>query len=232
MAIRMRVLLLEDHTALREMIGDHLTQRGFAVDGFGRGDEASAAAAVAAYDAIILDLGLPDVDGMEVLATIRAVRAEGALPAVIVTARDAVDDRVRGLNAGADDYLVKPFALVELEARLRAVLRRPGQRTEVVYSCGSLTFDPASRVAAVSERVLDLSRRESALLEELLRARGRVVIKDVLEERLYGFDEAVSRNALEATVSRLRRSLGECGAGVRIETKRGIGYRLIAEEPR
>jgi two-component system response regulator QseB len=206
MAIRMRVLLLEDHTALREMIGDHLTQRGFAVDGFGRGDEASAAAAVAAYDAIILDLGLPDVDGMEVLATIRAVRA--------------------------DDYLVKPFALVELEARLRAVLRRPGQRTEVVYSCGSLTFDPASRVAAVSERVLDLSRRESALLEELLRARGRVVIKDVLEERLYGFDEAVSRNALEATVSRLRRSLGECGAGVRIETKRGIGYRLIAEEPR
>jgi CheY-like chemotaxis protein len=95
MAIRMRVLLLEDHTALREMIGDHLTQRGFAVDGFGRGDEASAAAAVAAYDAIILDLGLPDVDGMEVLATIRAVRAEGALPAVIVTARDAIDDRAR-----------------------------------------------------------------------------------------------------------------------------------------
>jgi DNA-binding response OmpR family regulator len=231
MAIRMRVLLLEDHKALREMIGDHLTQRGFAVDGFERGDEATAAAAVASYDAIILDLGLPDVDGMEVLATIRA-NSDGALPAVIVTARDAIDDRVRGLNAGADDYLVKPFALVELEARLRAVLRRPGQRTEVVYSCGSLTFDPASRVAAVSDTVLDLSRRESALLEELLRARGRVVIKDVLEERLYGFDEAVSRNALEATVSRLRRSLGECGAGVRIETKRGIGYRLIAEEPR
>jgi two-component system response regulator QseB len=227
----MRVLLLEDHAALREMIGDHLAQRGFAVDAFVRGEEAIAAVAVASYDAIILDLGLPDVDGMEVLATIRA-RSQGALPAVIVTARDAIEDRVRGLNGGADDYLVKPFALDELEARLRAVLRRPGPRTEVVYTCGGLTFDVASRVAAVAQAVLDLSRRESALLEELLRARGRVVIKDVLEERLYGFDQAVTRNAIEATVSRLRRSLAECGAGVRIETKRGIGYRLVAEEPR
>jgi two-component system response regulator QseB len=225
----MRVLLLEDHAALREMIGDYLAQRGFAIDAFERGDEAVAAVAVASYDAIILDLGLPDVDGMEVLTTIRA---SGALPAVIVTARDAVDDRVRGLNGGADDYLVKPFALVELEARLRAVLRRPGRRSEVVHTCGRLTFDAAARQAAVSETVLALSRRETALLEELLRARGRVVIKDVLEERLYGFDQAVSRNALEATVSRLRRSLAEAGAQVRIETKRGIGYRLVAEEPR
>jgi DNA-binding response OmpR family regulator len=227
----MRVLLLEDHAALREMIGDHLAQAGFAVDAFERGDEAIAAVAVAAYDAIILDLGLPDVDGMEVLARIRA-SAEGTLPAVIVTARDAVDDRVRGLNAGADDYVVKPFALIELEARLRAVLRRPGQRAEVVYACGGLTFDAAARVAAVSETVLALSRREMALLEELLRARGRVVIKDVLEERLYGFDRAVTPNALEATASRLRKSLTEAGAEVRIETKRGIGYRLAAEKAR
>jgi DNA-binding response OmpR family regulator len=227
----MRVLLLEDHAALREMIGDHLAQRGFAIDAFGRGEEAIEAAAVASYDAIILDLGLPDVDGMDVLATIRA-RSDGALPAVIVSARDAVDDRVRGLNGGADDYLVKPFELVELEARLRAVLRRSGPRTEAVYTCGSLTFDATSRVAAVSETVLALSRRESALLEELLRARGRVVIKDVLEERLYGFDQAVTRNAIEATASRLRRSLAEAGADVRIETKRGIGYRLVAGEPR
>jgi two-component system response regulator QseB len=227
----MRVLLLEDHAALREMIGDHLAQRGFAVDAFGRGEEAIAAVAVASYDAIVLDLGLPDVDGMEVLATIRAHSA-GALPAVIVTARDAVEDRVRGLNGGADDYLVKPFALVELEARLRAVLRRPGLRAEVVYACGSLTFDGAVHVATVSETVVTLSRRETALLEELLRARGRVVIKDVLDERLYGFDQAVTRNAIEATVSRLRRSLTDAGAGVRIETKRGIGYRLVAEEPR
>ena len=226
----MRVLLLEDHAALREMIGDHLARGGFAIDAFERGEEAIEAAAVASYDAIILDLGLPDIDGMEVLATIRA-RSEGALPAVIVTARDAVDDRVRGLNGGADDYLVKPFALVELEARLRAVLRRPGLRTGVVYACGGLTFDAASRVAAVSGTELDLSRRESALLEELLRARGRVAIKDVLEEHLYGFDQAVTHNALEATVSRLRRRLAEAGAQVRIETKRGIGYRLVAEGP-
>ena len=225
----LRILLIEDHPALREMIGEHLTRRGFALDAVERGAEAVAAVGEVSYDAVILDLGLPDIDGMEVLATLRE-RTGGDLPAVIVTARDALDDRVRGLNAGADDYLVKPFALVELEARLRAVLRRPGGRSGPVRVCGRLVFDTSSRAATVGGIPLDLPRREAALLEELLRAVGRVVVKDTLEERLYGSDESVTPNALEAATSRLRRRLSEAGAGVRIETKRGIGYRLVAGE--
>ena len=211
------------------MVDDHLTRRGFAVDAVGRGEDALAALAAVAYDALVLDLGLPDLDGTEVLAALRE-RGAGGLPVLVLTARDALDDRVRGLDAGADDYLVKPFALAELEARLRAVLRRPGGRGGSVHACGRLGFDAAARAAAVDGSPLDLPRREAALLEELLRAAGRVVVKDLLEERLYGADEPVTPNALEATASRLRRRLAEAGAGVRVETKRGIGYRLVAGE--
>jgi two-component system response regulator QseB len=224
----MRVLLLEDHPALCELISDHLDRRGFVVDAVGSGRDALALAGSTHYDALILDLGLPDLDGLAVLAAIR-VRTQGNLPALIVTARDTLDDRVRGLNAGADDYLVKPFALVELEARLRAVLRRPGGRGSVTYTCGRLSFNVATRAIEVADYPLELSRREAGLLEELLAASGRVVVKDILEERLYGIDEAVTSNALEATVSRLRRKLNDAGAAVSIETKRGIGYRLSAE---
>jgi DNA-binding response OmpR family regulator len=123
---------------------------------------------------------------------------------------------------------VKPFDLVELEARLRAVLRRPGTRHEVNCTCGELVFDPGARQASVRGVPLDLSRREADLLEELMRAAGRIVVKDALEERLYSFDEPVTGNALEAAVSRLRRKLAAARAGVQIETKRGIGYRLSA----
>jgi DNA-binding response OmpR family regulator len=225
----MRILLLEDHAALRELLAAHLTQNGFAVDAVARGDEAIAAAAAAPYEAIVLDLGLPDIDGLEVLAAVRA-RMNRQLPALIVTARDGIDDRVRGLNAGADDYIVKPFDLLELEARLRAVLRRPGARSETSLTCGQLVFDAATRSASVGSQALDLSRREAALLEELLRANGRVVVKDALEDRLYAFDDAVTTNALEASVSRLRKKLAAAKAAVRIDTKRGIGYRLVPGE--
>ena len=225
---RMRVLLVEDHAALREMVAGHLARRGFAVDAAGSAAEARAALAAASYDALVLDLGLPDGDGMEVLREARAGTA-GRLPTLLVTARDAIEDRVRGLNAGADDYIVKPFDLLELEARLRAVLRRPGARGDpAALRCGELTFDPASREARVRGVALDLGRREADLLEELLRAGGRLVVKDTLEERLYSFNEPVTANALEAAVSRLRKRLA--GAGVRIDTKRGIGYRLVDGE--
>jgi DNA-binding response OmpR family regulator len=221
----MKVLLVEDHRAMRELIADHLRSRGLVVDAVQRGDEALAATAVAGYDAVILDLGLPDMDGMEVLRRLRRRRGADP-PALILTARDSLKDRVVGLDAGADDYILKPFELAELEARLRAVLRRPGARREAVHHYGDLSFDPASRTAAVAKASLDLTRREASVLEELIRAAGRVVVKDALEDRLYGFDDDVSGNALEASVSRLRRKLAAAGSAVGIEATRGIGYRL------
>jgi two-component system response regulator QseB len=225
----MRVLLVEDHGALREMIAGHLARRGFAVDAVPSAAEARMALAVIAYDGLILDLGLPDEDGMAVLSEVRA-RGPASLPTIIVTARDGLEDRLNGLNAGADDFIVKPFDLLELEARLRAVLRRPGLRGDLTHRCGQLEFDPSSRQASVGGQALDLTRRETDLLEQLLRSGGRIVVKDALEERLYSFGEPVTANALEAAVSRLRKRLANARAGVRIETKRGIGYCLVAGE--
>ena len=212
---------------MREMISDNLVERGFTVDAVGRAEDAYAALAVASYDALVLDLGLPDADGMQLLKEARACTVRH-LPTLIVTARDALDDRTRGLNTGADDYIVKPFELVELEARLRAVLRRPGVREDIVLSYGPLALDTVSREASVRGVLLDLSRREAALLEELLRAAGRIVVKDTLEDRLYALDRSVTANALEAIVSRLRKKLAAAHASVRIDTKRGVGYRLLA----
>lgn len=224
----MRILLLEDHDELRQMVAVYLAQRGFVVDPLSRGEDALVAAKSAAYDALVLDLGLPDMDGMEVLAQLR-LHVKQRLPTLILTARAAVAHRVRGLNAGADDYLVKPFDLTELEARLRAMLRRPGSRTDTLLTLGELSFDTTSRSVDVAGAPLDLSRREVDCLEELLRAPNRVVVKDVLEERLYSHDEMVTTNALEAVISRLRKKLLQTNADVRIETRRGIGYRLCRE---
>jgi DNA-binding response OmpR family regulator len=222
----MRVLLVEDHRDMREMIADHLKERGFAVDAVGRGDHAIAAAAVAAMDAVILDLGLPDMDGMDVLSSLRGSHPE--LPAIILTARDSVDDRLLGLNSGADDYIVKPFNLLELEARLRAVLRRAGSPRGTTHSFAGLTFDTVTREAAAFGKSLELTRREAALLEELIRVPGQVITKDRLEDRLYALEDAGSANALEAAVSRLRRKLAAARVALQIETKWGIGYRLVA----
>jgi two-component system, OmpR family, response regulator QseB len=222
-----RVLLVEDHRAMREMIAAHLRQRGFAVDSVTCGEEGLAAAAAATYDVVILDLGLPDMDGMAVLRHLRGGHHLD-LPALIITARDSIEARVSGLDAGADDYVLKPFDLAELDARLRAVLRRPGARREAVYCYGDLSFDTVSRAAMIADMGLDLTRREASVLEELIRAAGRIVVKDTLEDRLYGFDDDVSGNALEASVSRLRRKLAAAGSAVRIEARRGIGYRLQA----
>ncbi len=225
----MKVLLVEDHAAMREMISDHLVERGFAIDSVGGAEEARAALAVSCYDALVLDLGLPDADGMELLREVRVGTARH-LPALIITARDALHDRACGLNAGADDYIVKPFELAELEARLRAVLRRPGAREDIVLRYGALAVDTVSREASVAGIALDLSRREVAFLEELVRASGRIVVKDMLEDRLYALDQSVTGNALEAVVSRVRKKLTAVHASVRIDTKRGVGYRLCAAE--
>ncbi len=221
---------MEDHVAMRTMIAEHLVERGFVVDGFGRADEAIEAARTGGYGAAILDLGLPDMDGIDLLRRLRGAGAS-PLPALILTARDGVQDRVRGLDAGADDYIVKPFALAELDARLRAVLRRPGSRLPATHRLGNLAYDPASREASViapDGRVtrLDLPRLETALLEALIRAAPAIVVRDALEERVYGVNERASANALEAVVSRLRRKLAAAGASPTLESARGIGCRL------
>ena len=226
----MRLLLVEDHFAMRTMIAGHLGERGFVVDGFGRAGEAIEAARTCEYGAAILDLGLPDMDGIDLLRRLRGAGAS-PLPALILTARDGVQDRVRGLDAGADDYIVKPFALVELDARLRAVLRRPGSRLPATHRLGNLAYDPASREASVTApdgcvTRLDLARLETALLEALIRAAPNIVVRDALEERVYGVNERASANALEAVVSRLRRKLAAAGASPTLESARGIGCRL------
>jgi len=221
----MRVLLVEDYDTMRELIVDHLKERGFAVDAVGYGRDAIAAAEAVHLDAVILDLGLPDMDGMQVLHSLRGSHPE--LPVILLTARDGIDDRLSGLNNGADDYMVKPFNILELEARLRAVLRRTGSRRGATYSFGKVVFDTATRQAEVEGIRINLTRREVALLEEFLRVPGRVITKNVLEDRLYAFDDSGSTNALEAVVSRLRRKLAAAEAGLCIETKWGIGYRLV-----
>ena len=175
----------------------------------------------------LIDLGLPDGSGLSLLSEARN-SGNGAIPALIVTARDAYEDRVNGLNSGADDYIVKPFDLAELEARLRAVLRRPGPRQDPTLRLGALVFDTVTRQASIEGRAVLLGRREADLLERLMRAPGRILIKDVLEDSLYA--DAVTPNALEAVVSRLRRRIAGA-AGVRLETLRGVGYGLMAADP-
>lgn len=226
----MRVLLVEDHTTLRDLISDHLCERGFAVDALSRAEDALVSAAAISYDAAIVDIGLPEMGGLELLTKMHA-GTEDSVPTLIITARDSLSDRVRGLNAGADDYLVKPFDLDELEARLRALLRRPRRQHRPILTRGRLVFDPASRQATVAGRPLELTRRETAVLEELVRSNNKVIVKEVLEERIYGFDEEVSPNAIEATISRLRKKVTAAGAGVSILTKRGIGYVLHSSDP-
>jgi DNA-binding response OmpR family regulator len=221
----MKLLLVEDNTSLSTMIAAHLSARGFVVDPAETGEQALSAARATTYSAMILDLGLPDMDGLQVLRTVRG-EARPDLPTLILTARDQVQDRVYGLDAGADDYILKPFDVLELEARLRAVLRRPGLRQVPVHIFHDLTFDAASRNASCRDASIDLTPRETTLLEELIRAGTRIVVRDMLVERLYGDDEEITGNALEATVSRLRRKLLVSGSKVKIETLRGIGYRL------
>lgn len=224
----MKILLVEDHATVSRAVTEYLRARGFAIDAVRRGDEALAACAETRYDAVILDLGLPDTDGMDVLKTLRR-GDDRDVPAIILSARDRLDDRVGGLDGGADDYIIKPFELSELEARLRAVMRRPREHSRNLYEYGDLSFELSSRSASAAGRSLELTRREALALEELIQAAGRAVVKDSLEDRLYGFDERVSANALEAVISRLRRRLVGAGSIVWIESLRGIGYRLRSE---
>jgi len=220
----MRVLLAEDDAMIGAAVRDRLRGQGFAVDWVRDGRAADAALAADLYDLLLLDLGLP---GREGLAVLKALRGRGStLPVVILTARDAVDDRVAGLDAGADDYIVKPFDLKELEARLRAVLRRRAGSASSVIEHGRLSLDLASHELRRDGIVVPVSPREFALLHALLERPGRILSRAQLEERLYGWGEEVGSNVVEVHIHSLRRKLG----AELIRNVRGVGYR-IPEEP-
>lgn len=219
----MRILLIEDHPPLAEAVHDALCRAGFAVDHAASSQSARDMAGSASYDLAILDLGLPDDDGLTLLPELRA---GGRLPVIVLTARDRLADRLAGLDGGADDYVVKPVEMAELVARCRAVLRRPGDRASAVLTLGSLELDTAARSASVAGRPLTLGRREVTVLEHLMRAAGRVTSRRALEDAVYGFELEVGPNALEASVSRLRRALQEAGCPTPIVTVRGLGWML------
>lgn len=221
----MKILVVEDHPDLGPMIRDELNRAGFVTDLSQCGNEAIASLRSNHYDALILDLGLPDMDGMALLSMQLGVGNSG-IPCLVLTARDGLDSRVDALNHGADDYILKPFHMPELEARLRAVLRRPGLRHQQTLEFGDWSFDPKNRSLMVSGITLTLARREATLIETLLQAAPRVVIKDNLEEALYGMDDCASINAVEALISRTRRKLKSINSQCKIETLHGIGYRL------
>lgn len=214
----MRILLAEDDPQLGDGLTVGLRQDGYAVDWVKDGAAADLALKDERYDLLVLDLGLPRRDGMDVLERLRA-RGDG-LPVLILTARDATGDKVRGLDAGADDYLVKPVSLDELAARVRALTRRAAGRAQPVLRHGDLTLDPAAHVAALAGVPLELSAREFSLLAMLLENAGRVLTRAQLEGALYGWRDEPDSNALEVHIHHLRKKIG----AERIKTLRGIGY--------
>lgn len=218
----MRILLVEDDDAIGGAVRDHAAAEGHAVDWARRLDEASHFSAVAPYGLVLLDLGLPDGNGLSFLKTLR--RKHDPTPVIVLTARDQIADRIEGLNNGADDYLVKPFDLDELSARIHAVARRYKQRPVPVTKLGGLEIAQAERRITAGGEELALTAREWAVLDRLLARPGAIVSKRQIEDALYAFGAEVESNTVEVYVSRLRRKLGR-GA---IATVRGVGYRLNA----
>jgi DNA-binding response OmpR family regulator len=221
-----RLLLIEDNERFAELLKRGLHSAGFVVDVVGTAAEARAVLETNRFEIVVLDLGLPDAHGLDVLTEMR--RRRDATPVMILTARGSLKDRVNGLGSGADDYLVKPFALEELIARLRALLRRPGNLLGVPLELGNLTLDTVARQVFVGEQPIFFSPREIAVLEHLLRRSGRVVGKNMLESNLYGLAQEIGSNAVEVYIHRLRKRLAEVDATVQIHTLRGVGY-LISE---
>lgn len=218
----MRILIAEDDKVLADGLLRTLRKGGYAVDHVVSGSEADAALADHAFDMVILDLGLPRLHGLEVL---RKMRGRGSsTPVLILTAADSVEQRVKGLDLGADDYMAKPFALAELEARVRALTRRGLGSAATVIRHGPLSFDATGRVAYVNDQMVELSARELSLLEVLLQRAGRLVSKDQLVERLCEWGDEVSNNAIEVYIHRLRKKIEQ--GPVRIATVRGLGYCL------
>lgn len=218
----MRLLLVEDDVMIGESLHEALTTENYAVDWVRDGRSAELALANGVYDLLLLDLGLPKKQGLQVLSEYR--QRGGMLPVLIITARDATADRVSGLDAGADDYLVKPFDLDELFARVRALLRRQAGRAQPVIAYGEVTLNPASREVFLGGNLLSLSAREFALLQALLDPPERVLSLAELEEKLYGWDQEIGSNAVEVYIHHLRKKLGTNF----IRNVRGVGYKVAA----
>jgi len=216
----MRLLLVEDDQMIGRAVSTGLTDAGFSVDWVVDGRAADLSLAVDVYDIAVLDLGLPKKDGMAVLATLRA--SAKPTPVLIATARDSVADRIAGLNAGADDYVVKPFDLDELIARVRAVLRRHAAAASSLLVCGRLTLDPLRKLVTFRDQPVVLSAREFALLEVLMQRPGAVLSRKKLEESIYNWDDDLGSNAVEVHIHRLRKKLD---VDV-IRNVRGVGYRV------
>jgi two-component system OmpR family response regulator len=217
---------VEDETALAALVTARLRASGFLVDHVREVGDAAVCIELTAFDLVILDRRLPDGDGISLVPLIRRLRP--GVPAIVLTALDTVAERVSGLDAGADDYLTKPFAMDELVARVRAGLRRRGGGGRDVLVCGRIGYDQAQRQASIGDEPLVLPRQELALLELLLERAGKVVQRAAIEQKLYGLDDDVQPNALDAQVSRLRRRLQGLDAGVVIHTVRGVGYMMKA----
>jgi two-component system response regulator QseB len=216
----MRVLLVEDDAMIARAVRHGLQQAGFTIDWVADGLRGYGATSDGVYDAVILDLGLPRMDGMALLRELRAHRHD--VPVLIVTARDAVADRIAGLNAGADDYLLKPFDLDELIARIRALMRRHAGSATSPMTAGALSLDPVGRNATLEGQPLNLTAKEFAILEALLRKPGAVLSRERLEESIYGWGEEVGSNAVEVHLHNLRRKIGSSV----IRNVRGVGYKI------
>lgn len=217
----MRILLAEDDPQLGDGLMVGLRQEGYAVDWVKDGMAADLALKTEPFDLLVLDLGLPRLSGMEVLARLRA-RGQ-SLPVLILTARDAVSDKIAGLDGGADDYLVKPVDLDELAARVRALSRRVAGRAQPVLQLGDLVLDPATRQVTLAGVPIELSQREYSLLQTLMEHNGRVLTRAQLEASLYGWRDEPDSNALEVHIHNLRKKIG----AERIKTLRGVGYMMV-----
>lgn len=220
----MRILIVEDEPELVQMLTEALAKHGFLADGFASIETAEEAIAMIPYDLILLDRHLEDGDGASLISFIRNRRPH--TPTIVLSAMGTAADRIEGLNLGADDYLAKPFTVEELVARMRAVLRRPSQVETAALSMGNMSLDQQHAKIAVGGGALDLPRREYLVLESLMRRAGRTVRRSVLLEEVFGVDDEIQSNSLEAHISRLRRKLMEAGSTVTIHPVRGVGYLL------
>ncbi len=220
----MRVLLVEDDRMIGEAVRHALKDAAYAVDWVRDGQDALLTIGSQSYDVVLLDLGLPQKDGFEVLRAIRSRHDQ--VPVLVITARDALEDRVRGLDGGADDYVLKPFAMAELLARMRAVLRRKGGSSGPVLSTGVLTLDPVTHEVTAAGVTSSLSGREFSLLQALLIRPGAILSRSELEERIYGWGEEVESNAVEFLIHSLRKKLGSAA----IKNVRGVGWMVPKEQ--